>query len=78
MSIYILHWIKEDLEKQGQTLNGYKLIEIKDMITDYNNKFILKGQFIIMENLYYKDIKKRYCNQNRHKNATNKKKVNYK
>ena len=43
MSIYILHWIKEDLEKQGQTLNGYKLIEIKDMITDYNNKFILKG-----------------------------------
>lgn len=39
MSIHILHWIKEDLEKQGKSLDSYKLVEIKSLLQEYNNKF---------------------------------------
>lgn len=37
MSIYILQWIKEDLEKQGKKLGNYKLVEIKYLLQEYNN-----------------------------------------
>lgn len=39
MNIHILHWIKEDLEGQGKRLEDYKLIEIKDLLEDYNIKY---------------------------------------
>lgn len=39
MSIHILHWIKQDLEKSGKRLETYKLIELKDLLKDYNNRY---------------------------------------
>ena len=28
MSIHVLEWIKEDLEKQGKSLKGYTLLDL--------------------------------------------------
>lgn len=39
MSIHVLEWIKEDLEKQGKSLNGYTLLDIKDLLLEYNYKY---------------------------------------
>lgn len=39
MSIHILHWIKEDIEKQGHKLEEYTLIEIQSLLEDYNKKY---------------------------------------
>lgn len=39
MSIYILHWIKEDLERQGKRLEDYTLVELQSLLEDYNNKY---------------------------------------
>lgn len=39
MSIHILQWIKEDLEKQGKSLDNYKLVELKSLLQEYNNKY---------------------------------------
>lgn len=39
MSIHILQWIKEDLEKQGKSLDNYKLVELKALLQEYNNKY---------------------------------------
>lgn len=39
MSIHILHWIKEDLEKQGKRLEEYTLVELQALLADYNNKY---------------------------------------
>lgn len=39
MSIHILQWIKEDLEKQGKGLQDYTLIELQSVLQEYNNKY---------------------------------------
>lgn len=39
MSIYVLDWIKEDLKEQGKRLEDYKLIELKNLLEDYNDKY---------------------------------------
>lgn len=39
MTIHILHWIKEDLKEQGKRLEDYKLIELKNLLEDYNEKY---------------------------------------
>ena len=39
MSIHILHWIKEDLEKEGKRLEDYTLIDIQSLLKDYKNKY---------------------------------------
>lgn len=39
MSIHILHWIKEDLEKEGKGLNDYTLIDIQSLLENYKIKY---------------------------------------
>lgn len=39
MSIYVLSWIKEDLELEGKSIKDYRLIDIKKMLIQYNLKF---------------------------------------
>lgn len=39
MSIYILDWIKEDLELKGDKLSNYCLLELKPLIEEYNKKY---------------------------------------
>ena len=39
MSIHILHWIKEDLQKEGKRLEDYTLIDIQSLLEDYKNKY---------------------------------------
>lgn len=42
MSIYVLAWIKEDLKARGEDLKDYSLIEIKDLLNEYKNKYLVK------------------------------------
>lgn len=42
MSIYVLAWIKEDLNARGEDLKDYSLIEIKDLLNEYKNKYLVK------------------------------------
>lgn len=39
MSIYVLDWIKEDLAAKGESLESYTLLDIKDMMHQYNVEF---------------------------------------
>lgn len=40
MSIYVLDWIKEDLEKEGKYLNQFTLLDLKDKLEQYKNNYI--------------------------------------
>lgn len=40
MSIYVLDWIKEDLEKEGKALNQFSLLDLKDKLEQYKNTYI--------------------------------------
>lgn len=39
MNIHILHWIKEDFEKEGKRLEDYTLIDIQSLLEDYKIKY---------------------------------------
>ena len=39
MSIYVLTWLKEDLEAIGDNIGNYTLLDLKPLIKKYNNKF---------------------------------------
>ena len=39
MSIYILTWIKEDLEAVGDSITNYTLLDLKKTIEKYNQKY---------------------------------------
>lgn len=39
MSIYVLEWIKEDLEQQGKDFKNYKLTDLKELLKEYNLRF---------------------------------------
>lgn len=39
MSIYVLGWIKEDLEQQGKDFKNYRLTDLKELLREYNLKF---------------------------------------
>lgn len=40
MSIYVLDWIKEDLIKEGKTLNQFSLLELKDKLQQYKSTYL--------------------------------------
>lgn len=40
MSIYVLDWIKEDLKKEGKTLNQFSLLELKDKLDYYKITYL--------------------------------------
>lgn len=39
MSIYVLEWINEDLNKIGDSIENYTLKELKPLLEYYNYKF---------------------------------------
>lgn len=39
MSIYVLTWLKEDLEAIGDNISNYTLLDLEPLIKEYNNKF---------------------------------------
>lgn len=39
MSIYVLAWIKEDLEQQGKDFKDYRLTDLKGLLREYNLRF---------------------------------------
>lgn len=41
MSIYVLDWIKEDLNANGENLEDYSLLEIKNLLNEYKYKYLV-------------------------------------
>lgn len=39
MSIYVLSWIKEDLEAAGDSIKNYTLLELEKTMKKYNQKY---------------------------------------
>lgn len=39
MSIYVLTWLKQDLEAIGDNIGNYSLLDLEPLIKEYNNKF---------------------------------------
>ena len=39
MSIYVLTWLKQDLESVGDSISNYTLLDLEPLIKEYNNKF---------------------------------------
>lgn len=40
MSIYVLDWIKEDLNKKGEDLKDYSLLQIKPLLNKYKEQYL--------------------------------------
>lgn len=40
MTIYVLDWIKDDLLKQGDNIANYTLLELKDILNQYKERFL--------------------------------------
>lgn len=40
MSIYVLSWIKEDLENNGDNIKNYTMLELKELLHKYNEIFV--------------------------------------
>ena len=40
MSIYILSWLQDDLQTNGDDLKNYTLLDIKELLKAYNNKYV--------------------------------------
>lgn len=39
MSIYVLTWLKQDLEAIGDNIRNYTLLDLEPLIKEYNKKF---------------------------------------
>lgn len=39
MSIYVLTWLKQDLEAIGDNIGNYSLLDLKPLIKKYNKQF---------------------------------------
>ena len=39
MSIYVLTWLKQDLEAAGDNISNYTLLDLQPLIRKYNKKF---------------------------------------
>ena len=58
MTIHVLQWIMEDLNKNGDSMENYTLQELKPLLEYYNSKF--NKQYLeesIIMNLCYREYK---------------------
>lgn len=40
MSIYVLEWLKEDLENHGDNIRNYTILELREILKRYKEIFI--------------------------------------